>query len=338
MLYLVIPCYNEQEVIETTNRQLMGLMAEIPLETKILYVDDGSTDNTWSIIQSLQQEYSKVVRGVRLAHNVGHQSALWAGMEACVEDAEAIITIDADLQDDIHVIPRMVQDYMQGIDVVYGVRKERKTDTFLKRWTAQGFYRVMSLMGCDTVYNHADFRLLSQRATKALLSYQERNLYLRGIVPLLGFKTKKEYYSRQARTLGVTKYPMSKMLALAFEGITSFTTRPLRWILFSGFVFIFVSLCVIAWAIYARIAGRTVEGWTSLLVSVWFVGGCLLLALGVIGEYIGKVYRETKQRPRYFVMEDTKDASVECNSSISISNINCILRKRTDNYVVAENS
>ena len=330
MLYLVLPCYNEQEVLETTNRQLMGLLPCIPLDTRILYVDDGSTDNTWSIIQSLQQDNPKVVRGIRLAHNVGHQSALWAGMESCVEEAEAIITIDADLQDDIHVIPRMVQDYMEGIDVVYGVRQERKTDTFLKRWTAQGFYRVMSLMGCDTVYNHADFRLLSQRATRALLSYHERNLYLRGIVPLLGFRTKKEFYGRQARTLGVTKYPMSKMLALAFEGITSFTTRPLRWILFSGFVFIFVSLCVIAWAIYARIAGRTVEGWTSLLVSVWFVGGCLLLALGIIGEYIGKVYRETKQRPRYFVMDDTKDDGIESNSSISMPNINYILRKRSN--------
>ncbi len=330
MLYFVLPCYNEQEVLETTNGQLIGLLPDIPLDARILYVDDGSTDNTWSIIQSLQQDNPKVVRGIRLAHNVGHQSALWAGMESCVDEAEAIITIDADLQDDIHLIPRMVQDYMEGIDVVYGVRQERKTDTFLKRWTAQGFYRVMSLMGCDTVYNHADFRLLSQRATRALLSYHERNLYLRGIVPLLGFKTKKEFYSRQARTLGVTKYPMSKMLALAFEGITSFTTRPLRWILFSGFVFIFVSLCVIAWAIYARIAGRTVEGWTSLLVSVWFVGGCLLLALGIIGEYIGKVYRETKQRPRYFVMDDTKDDGIESNSSISMPNLNYILRKRSN--------
>jgi glycosyltransferase involved in cell wall biosynthesis len=338
MIYIILPCYNEQEVLATTNKQLISLMAEIPLETRILYVDDGSADSTWSIIQSLQQENPRVVRGVRLAHNVGHQSALWAGMEACVEDAEAIITIDADLQDDIHVIPRMVQDYMQGIDVVYGVRKERKTDMFLKRWTAQGFYRVMSLMGCDTVYNHADFRLLSQRAAKALLSYPERNLYIRGIVPLLGFQTKKEYYCQKARTLGVTKYPMSKMLALAFEGITSFTTKPLHWVLLAGLMFILISFCVIAYAIYTRMTGRTVEGWTSLLVSVWFVGGSLLLAVGIIGEYIGKVYRETKQRPRYFVMEDTKDDSVECNSSISIPNINCLLRKRTDNYVVAENS
>lgn len=336
MIYLVIPCYNEQEVLESTDKQLISLMADIPLETKILYVDDGSTDKTWEIIQTIQQNNPQTIRGVRLAHNVGHQSALWAGMEACVEDAEAIITIDADLQDDIHVIPRMVQDYMEGIDVVYGVRKERKTDTFLKRYTAEGFYRMMSFMGCDTVYNHADFRLLSQRAVMALLSYQERNLYLRGIVPLLGFQTKKEYYSRQARALGVTKYPMSKMLALAFEGITSFTTKPLRWILFAGFVFIVISLSVIAWAVYDRMTGRTVEGWTSLLVSVWFVAGCLLLALGIIGEYIGKVYRETKQRPRYFVMDDTKDSNAEYNCNISIPNINCILRKRIDNYVVSE--
>ena len=305
MLYLVIPCYNEQEVLETTSRELKSLLPSIPLETRILYVDDGSTDSSWNIIQTMQQENPKTVRGIRLAHNVGHQSALWAGMEACVDEAEAIITIDADLQDDIHVIPRMILDYKEGIDVVYGVRRERKTDTFLKRWTAQGFYHVMSLMGCDTVYNHADFRLLSQRAAKALLSYQERNLYLRGLVSLLGFRTKKEYYCRQARTLGVTKYPMCKMLALAFEGITSFTTRPLRWIMLAGFIFILVSFCVIVWAIYTRIAGRTVEGWTSLLVSVWFVGGCLLLAIGIIGEYVGKVYRETKHRPRYFVMEET---------------------------------
>lgn len=331
MIYLVIPCYNEQEVLENTNKQLISLMADIPLETKILYVDDGSADKTWEIIQMLQQDNPYIVRGIRLAHNVGHQSALWAGMEACVDEAEAIITIDADLQDDIRVIPRMAQDYIEGIDVVYGVRKERKTDNYLKRWTAQGFYHIMSLLGCDTVYNHADFRLLSQRATKALLSYQERNLYLRGIVPLLGFQTKKEYYIRQARTLGVTKYPMSKMLALAFEGITSFTTRPLRWILLAGFIFILISFCVILWAIYTRMIGRTVEGWTSLLVSVWFVAGCLLLALGIIGEYIGKVYRETKQRPRYFVMEDTKDdGNADFKSTISIPNINCILRKRSN--------
>ena len=330
MLYLVIPCYNEQEVLETTNRQLIGLLPCIPLDTRILYVDDGSTDNTWRVIQSLQQDNPKVVRGIRLAHNVGHQSALWAGMETCVEEAEAIITIDADLQDDILVIPRMVRDYMEGIDVVYGVRKERKTDTFLKRWTAHMFYRTMALLGCETIYNHAEFRLLSHRAAKALLSYHERNLYIRGIVPLLGFQTKKEYYCQKARAFGVTKYPMSKMLALAFEGITSFSTRPLHWVLLAGLMFIFISFCVIVYAIYTRMVGRTVEGWTSLLVSVWFVGGCLLLALGIIGEYIGKVYRETKQRPRYFVMDDTKDDGIGSNSSISMPNLNYILRKRSN--------
>ncbi len=305
MIYLVVPCYNEQAVLESSDKQLQSILTGLPADIKILYVDDGSTDKTWSIIQANQRTAPDIVHGIRLAHNVGHQTALLAGIETCVDMAEAIITLDADLQDDIQVIPRMIEDFYEGIDVVYGVRRARTSDAFLKRWTAQVFYRLQSLMGCDTIFNHADFRLMSQRAAKALLSYPERNLYLRGLVPLLGFHTKIEYYDRLPRMQGNTKYPVRKMMALALDGITSFTTRPLHWILIVGFVFVLISLCVIVWALVSRLKGRTIEGWTSLLISVWFVGGCLLLALGIIGEYIGKVYAESKHRPRYHVMETT---------------------------------
>ncbi len=303
MIYIVVPCYNEEAVLAETTRQLANVIQSLVRPARILYVDDGSRDGTWSLIERLGGEYAEV-RGVRLAHNVGHQQALWAGMEHVAGEAEAIISIDADLQDDIDVIARMVQDYIKGADVVYGVRENRSTDKFFKRWTAEGFYRFMHALGCETVYNHADFRLLSKRALLALLAHTERNLFLRGMVPLLGFNTCKEFYARKERQAGETKYPLSKMLSLAVDGVTSFSVKPLRLILILGTLFILIAFGVILWALTEYIRGNTIQGWTSLLISLWFVGGCILLALGITGEYIGKIYREVKHRPLYFFMDE----------------------------------
>ncbi len=308
MIYIVVPCYNEQEVLVETTRQLTALcseMAEKGEDVRILYADDGSSDRTWQMILELHESHPQV-SGIRLAHNVGHQQALWAGMEVVAEEAEAIVSIDADLQDDIRVIPRMIENFRQGADIVYGVRKERKTDTFFKRQTAQAFYTFMNKMGCDTVYNHADYRLLSKRALRALLSYPERNLFLRGMVPTLGFNTQTVYYDRLQRQAGESKYPLKKMMELAVDGVTSFSIKPMRMIYTVGMVFILCSIAVIIWAVVSYLQGKTIQGWTSLLVSVWFVGGTLLFALGIIGEYIGKIYAEVKRRPRYFVMERTE--------------------------------
>ena len=303
MIYLVIPCYNEQEVLEDTTRRLVTLIATMQgEEVRILYTDDGSRDSTWPLICKMHAQYP-CVEGIRLAHNEGHQKALWAGMEAAAEHAEAIISIDADLQDDIKVIPRMVADFRQGADIVYGVRKERDTDTAFKRMTAQAFYRLMNGLGSHIVYNHADFRLLSRRALLALLSYPERDLFLRGLVPMLGFNEQVEYYDRLERQAGVSKYPLSRMIALAMDGITSLSVKPLRWIGAAGVCSILVAIGVIVWALVQHEHGHTIAGWTSLLISVWLMGGLLLLAICVLGEYIGKVYQEVKRRPRYFIMD-----------------------------------
>ena len=303
MIYIVVPCYNEEAVLAETTRQLANVIQTLVRPARILYVDDGSRDGTWSLIERLGGEYAEV-RGVRLAHNVGHQQALWAGMEHVAGEAEAIVSIDADLQDDVDVIGRMVKDYTEGADVVYGVRASRATDSVFKRWTAQAFYRFMTAMGSETVYNHADFRLLSQRALRALLAHHERNLFLRGMVPLLGFNVRKEYYDRKERQAGESKYPLSKMLSLAVDGVTSFSVKPLRLIMIMGLAFILIALGVILWALVEYVRGNTIQGWTSLLVSLWFVGGTILLALGVTGEYIGKIYNEVKHRPLYFIMDE----------------------------------
>ncbi len=306
MIYIVVPCYNEQETLTETTRRLLALSDELADKgenIQILYTDDGSKDETWNIIRQLQASDPRI-HGIRLAHNVGHQTALWAGMESVVNKAEAIISIDADLQDDIDVIPRMIARFREGTDIVYGVRRERTTDSFFKRMTAQGFYKLMNKLGCETVYNHADFRLLSRRALKALLSYPERNLFLRGMVPTLGFSVAKEFYNRMARMTGESKYPFSRMLGLALDGITSFSIRPIRWIHLAGILFFLIALGVIIWAIVQHINGHAIQGWTSLLISVWLVGGCLLCAIGIVGEYIGKIYIESKRRPRYFIMDE----------------------------------
>jgi len=302
MIYIVIPCYNEEEVLHETNAQLLSLLPRLGDETRLLYVDDGSNDHTWPIIRQLSQQHPEVL-GLKLAHNVGHQCALWAGMEAAAERADAVVSIDADLQDDIEVIVRMASDYRKGADVVYGVRKERTADTWFKRSTALLFYRLMNALGSKTLYNHADFRLLSRRALHALLSYPERNLFLRGLVPMLGFNEQIEYYDRRERMAGESKYPLGKMINFALDGITSFSVKPLRLIHLLGLLFIFIAIGVCIYALAAYLGGRSVPGWTSLLISVWLVGGTLLVALGITGEYVGKIYTEVKRRPRYFEQE-----------------------------------
>ena len=307
-LVIVVPCYNEQEVLHETTRQLSAIVEKMEQDGKIsrgalLYVDDGSKDATWEIVEKLSGENKRVI-GLKLAHNVGHQQALWAGLQSRYN---AIVSIDADLQDDVEAIISMVERFNNGSDIVYGVRKERKTDTFFKKHTAQMFYRLMSTMGGDVVYNHADFRLMSKRALQALVAHPERNLFLRGMVRSLGFPQEYVYYDRKERFAGESKYPLSKMLSFAIDGITSFSIKPLRLITTMGVVFMLVSLAIICWALYSFIVGQTVPGWTSLLVSLWFIGGAILTAIGIIGEYIGKIYREVKRRPRYFIEKMTND-------------------------------
>ena len=305
-LIIVVPCYNEEEVLQETTRQLSTVLSGmeqegIITEGKLLYVDDGSRDATWHIIEQLSTENLRVM-GLKLAHNVGHQQALWAGLEwAANAPFDAIVSIDADLQDDVQAIVEMTERFNEGTDIVYGVRKERKTDTFFKKHTAQAFYKLMQTMGGDVVYNHADFRLMSKRALQALVAHPERNLFLRGIVRSLGYPSDFVYYDRHERFAGESKYPLSKMLNFAIDGITSFSVKPLRLITTFGLLFMFVAIVIIGYALYEHLIGHTIVGWTSLLVSMWFIGGAILTAIGVIGEYIGKIYKEVKRRPRYFI-------------------------------------
>ena len=304
VLAIVVPCFNEEEVLPQTNGQLRalldGMMRDrlVGSDSYILYVDDGSRDNTWSIIAGYSGQDSHV-RGLKLAGNVGHQNALMAGLETARADADVMISIDADLQDDINVIPEMVKKFDVGNDIVYGVRRKRKTDTFFKRTTAQAFYKFMSSMGVKTVYNHADFRLMSRRAVDALCQYDERNLFLRGLVPLLGYQTDTVYYDRTARQAGESKYPLSKMLSFAVDGVTSFSVKPLRLIFYLGAVFLLISLAILIYVIVSLCQGRGVQGWASLMLSIWFVGGCVLICLSIIAAYIGRIYTEGKHRPRY---------------------------------------
>lgn len=303
---IVVPCYNEEEVLQETTRQLSNVLESMEqdkkiTEGKLLFVDDGSRDATWHMIEQLSAENPRVM-GLKLAHNVGHQQTLWAGLEwAANAPFDAAISIDADLQDDVHAIVEMTDRFNQGIDIVYGVRKERKTDSFFKKHTAQFFYKLMQTMGGDVVYNHADFRLMSKRALQALIAHPERNLFLRGIVRSLGYPSDFVYYDRNERYAGESKYPLSKMLNFAIDGITSFSVKPLRLITSLGVLFVLIAIGIIGYAIYEYFSGQTVAGWTSLLVSMWFIGGVILTSIGVIGEYIGKIYREVKRRPRYFI-------------------------------------
>lgn len=305
-LTIVIPCYNEEQVLPWTLGKLATLIdrlkTEASTDARLLLVDDGSRDRTWEIISEAAKAHC-YVSGIRLSHNEGHQGALWAGMQESVATSDAVASIDADLQDDETAMIDMARQINDGKDIVYGVRKKRETDTWFKRFTAQSFYKLMKSMDSEIVYNHADFRMMSRRAVEALMQYPERNLFLRGIVRRLGFKEGFVYYDRRARELGESKYPLKKMLAFSIDGITSFSTAPLKFITFIGLTMTLVSLVMIMFGIIRHIEGNTIEGWTSLLVSLWFIGGIITTAMGVTGIYIGKIYVEVKQRPRYFVQE-----------------------------------
>ena len=311
-LYLVIPCYNEEEVLPETSKRLKekytALMSagKIDADSKIVFVNDGSKDRTWEMICDLHKA-DPVFRGICLSRNKGHQNALMAGLMTVKSECDAAISMDADLQDDINAIDEMVDRYLEGYEVVYGVRSSRKKDTFFKRTTAQGFYKVMRAMGVETVYNHADYRLMSRRALEALSEFEEVNLFLRGIVPLVGFKSTQVTYERGERFAGESKYPLKKMLAFATEGITSMSVRPIRLITTLGFLVFLFSIGVLIYSIVRKFTGYTVPGWAFLAVSIWALGGVQLLAIGVIGEYIGKIYLETKHRPKFIVAEYLND-------------------------------
>ncbi len=318
-LAIVVPCYNEEEVLNIAAKALRDVLddlvnkGKIAKDSFILFVNDGSKDRTWELIEAEHKEHPVQVRGVKLAGNVGHQFALTAGLVTAKDLCDVTVSIDADLQDDVAVIEEMIDKYHEGCDIVYGVRKERKTDTFFKRTTAQGFYKLMSMMGVKTVYNHADFRLMSKRAVEEFSKYKETNLFLRGMVPLIGYKTDSVYYDRKERVAGESKYPLKKMLALAFNGISSFSVKPISMILGVGFFIIAFSVLAAIYALFSYFTGHVVPGWTSLMLSIWFLGGIQLLAIGLVGQYIGKIYIEVKQRPRYNIEkilsdEDNKEA------------------------------
>lgn len=307
-LMMVIPCYNEELVLHETTLQLTavldGLQAKKQLNAwEILYVDDGSKDATWSIIDE-QHNADKRIHGLKLAHNVGHQFALWAGYENAVDKADAVISMDADLQHDINSIGDMLTQFHAGYDVVYGVRNDRATDGWFKKQTALGFYILMQKMGVNVIKNHADYRLLSNRALKALVSYPERNIFIRGIVRTIGFKETEVKFDVKERFAGESKYTLRKMLNLAIDGITSFSVQPLRLIASMGAMIVILSICAAIYVFISYLLGRLAPGWSSLLLSIWFIGGVQLFSIGILGEYIGKIYKETKQRPRYIVEEE----------------------------------
>ena len=306
-IYLVIPCYNEQEVLPDTVKHLREkmetLMANgtITKESRVVFVDDGSKDNTWAIIERYHTIYPELFDGLKLSRNEGHQNALYAGLMQMRTQCDAIISMDADLQDDINAIDEMIEKFEEGNEIVYGVRSERETDTKFKRGTAHAFYKLMKLMGVELVYDHADFRLMSALALDALSQYYETNLFLRGIVPMIGYKSAKVYYKRGERKAGESKYPLKKMIGFAMEGITSLSVKPIRMITALGVILFLVSLLILLYSFIRHVTGHTVDGWTSTVFSIWAIGGLQLLAIGVIGEYIGKIYLETKDRPKYFI-------------------------------------
>jgi len=305
-LYLVVPCYNEEEALVETSKQLKLKMStlienkKISPTSKIMFVNDGSKDKTWEIIEALHKE-DNLFAGVNLSANKGHQNALLAGLETASETADMMISLDADLQDDINAIDEMVDKYYAGNDIVYGVRNDRTKDTFFKRVSAEGFYRVMNALGVKTVFNHADYRLMSKRAVENLKQYKEVNLFLRGIVPLIGFPSATVYYTRGERVAGESKYPLKKMLGFAIEGITSLSVKPIRYITYAGFAMAALAMGYIGYIMTRSLSGNTVVGWSSMIASIWFIGGVILFSIGVIGEYIGKIYLETKERPRYII-------------------------------------
>ena len=314
ILYIVVPCYNEEEVLPETSRRLRakleGLMAagKISERSRVLFVNDGSRDRTWELITRLHGG-CPLFCGADLSRNRGHQNALLAGLMTAKERCDMAISMDADLQDDVDAVDAMVEKYSEGCDIVYGVRSSRKKDTFFKRVTAEGFYRVMNFLGAETVFNHADYRLMSRRALDGLAEFREVNLFLRGIVPMIGYTVGTVEYERGERFAGESKYPLKKMLSFAMEGITSLSTKPIRYITLLGFLIFLVSLLMLVYSIVRWAHGDTIVGWASLICSVWAIGGLILLSLGVIGEYIGKIYLETKARPRFLIREILEDGN-----------------------------
>lgn len=308
ILYLVIPCYNEQEVLHETAKRLLEkihIMINKKIvsdKSRIIFINDGSKDDTWNIIKELHKK-NEYFGGINLSRNRGHQNALLAGLMTVKDEADMVISLDADLQDDIDVIDQFVEKYYEGNDIVYGVRCSRATDTFFKRTTALTFYKLMRGLGVDMVYNHADYRLMSKRSLEGLAKFKEVNLFLRGMVPLVGYKYTVVEYERHERFAGESKYPLKKMIAFALDGITSLSIKPIRLITGLGFTIFFISLLVLVYSIIVKLLGDTVSGWTSLSASIWMLGGIQLLCMGVVGEYIGKIYNETKQRPRFIISE-----------------------------------
>ena len=311
VLYLVIPCYNEEEVLPETSKRLtakLGAMIEMSLiseDSKIVFVNDGSKDRTWQLIRQYHEE-NPMIQGINLSRNKGHQSALLAGLMTVKEYCDMAISMDADLQDDVDAIDQFVEKYYEGCEVVYGARSERKTDSFFKRASAQSFYKLMLHMGVEIVYNHADYRLMSRRALDEMEGFKEVNLFLRGIVPLIGFQSGVVTYERHERFAGESKYPLKKMLNFAFDGITSFSVKPIRMVTTLGIIIFAISILMLIYFLITWCIGWTVPGWTSIVVSVWAIGGLQLLAIGIIGEYIGKIYMETKARPKFIVQEYLK--------------------------------
>lgn len=308
ILYLVIPCYNEEEVLPETAKQLKNKLEDllqkgkISPQSRILFVNDGSKDHTWEIISALHRQ-NVIFSGLNLSKNRGHQNALLAGLMTVMDICDVTISLDADLQDDIDAIDEMLAQYQEGCEIVYGVRSKRDTDTFFKRFTAQTFYKFMKLLGVNTVYNHADYRLMSRKALKALSEFGEVNLFLRGIVPMVGYQTGTVSYERRERFAGESKYPLKKMLAFALEGITSLSIKPIRLITVLGLLISVVSILIGIYSLAQYFLGNTVTGWTSIVLSIWCVGGLILFSLGIVGEYIGKIYLETKHRPRFLIQE-----------------------------------
>lgn len=309
ILYFVIPCYNEEAVLNYSSEIMLAKLnslinkGAVSDDSRILFVNDGSRDNTWKIIEELCSSDAHF-NGISLAHNKGHQNALMAGLMVAKEHADMVISMDADLQDDIDAVDEMIEKYKEGCEIVYGVRNKRDKDTWFKRFTAESFYKLMSKLGADTVYNHADYRLMSKKALNSLAQYTEVNLFLRGIVPMLGYKTACVYYERGERIAGESKYPLKKMIAFAWEGITSLSTGPIRLISIGGGIVFLISIVMMIYSLIRHAIGATVQGWSSLIISLWMIGGLILLSIGIIGEYLGKMYLETKARPRYIIEKE----------------------------------
>lgn len=311
-LYVVVPCYNEEDVLPETAKQLLAKIenlsgsGKISPDSRIVFVDDGSDDRTWELISMLHSE-NRFFRGIKLSRNRGHQNALLAGLFTVSSECDAVISLDADLQDDVNAIDEMIDKFNEGCDVVYGVRDSRETDTFFKKFTAEGFYKIIKCMGADIVFNHADYRLMSRRAIEGLLEFKEVNMFLRGIVPMIGYPCDKVYYKRRERFAGKSKYPLRKMIAFAWEGITSLSTKPIKLITILGLIIFIVSIIMLAYSLVRYFTGATETGWSSTFVSIWALGGLQILAIGIIGEYIGKVYLESKERPKFIIEEYLND-------------------------------